>query len=104
MWFCKHWHNLKEGLIEKSKLAQYAYEEGLRVGSGEARILEIETNSRYRKYKESAHIECIINPISQPSLDISPLLIPNISNEDASSHRSVRNDRAFVGSWVSIKL
>jgi hypothetical protein len=37
------------GLIEKSKLAQHAYEEGHRVSWDEARILEIESNSRYRK-------------------------------------------------------
>jgi hypothetical protein len=28
------------------------------VGWDEARILEIKSNSRYRKYKESAHIAC----------------------------------------------
>jgi hypothetical protein len=47
-------HNLKEGLKEKSKWAQYAYEEGHSVDLDKARILEIESNSRYRKYKESA--------------------------------------------------
>jgi hypothetical protein len=41
------------GLLEKSKLAQHAYEEGHWVGWDEARILEIESNSRYRKYKEN---------------------------------------------------
>jgi hypothetical protein len=53
-----------EGLLEKSKLAQHAYEEGHRVGCDEARILEIESNSMYRKYKESAHMACLTNPIS----------------------------------------
>jgi predicted GIY-YIG superfamily endonuclease len=28
----EHKHNLKEGLLEQSKLAQHAYEEGHRVG------------------------------------------------------------------------
>jgi hypothetical protein len=45
---------ISEGHIEKSKLAQHAYEEGHRVIWDEARKLEIESNSRYRKYKESA--------------------------------------------------
>jgi hypothetical protein len=63
-------HNLQQGLLEKSKLAQHAYEEDHKAGWDEARILEIESNSRYRKYKESAHMACLINPISQPSLDI----------------------------------
>jgi hypothetical protein len=48
----EHRHNLKEGHLEKSKLAQHAFEEGQRVNWDEARILEIESNSRYRKYKE----------------------------------------------------
>jgi hypothetical protein len=53
----------------------------------EARILEIESNSRYRKYKESAHIACRTNPISQPSLGISPIWIPLISIEVTNSQR-----------------
>jgi hypothetical protein len=51
-----------------------------RVGWDEARTLEIESNSRYRKYKELAHMACLTNPISQPSLDISPIWISLISN------------------------
>jgi hypothetical protein len=69
----EHRHNLQESLLEKSKLAQYAYEEGHKVGWDDARILEIESNSRYRKYKNSAHMARLTNPISQPSLDISPI-------------------------------
>jgi hypothetical protein len=83
----EHRHNLKEGLLEKSKLPQLAYEEGHRVGWDEARILEIESNSRYRKYKESAHLACLTHPIRQPSLDISPIWIPLISNEVTNSQR-----------------
>jgi hypothetical protein len=52
--------------LEKSELAQHAYEEGHMGGWDEARILEIESNSRYRKYKESAHIASLNNPISNP--------------------------------------
>jgi hypothetical protein len=39
---CEHRHNLQQGLLEKSKLAQHAYEEGHRVRWDDARILEIE--------------------------------------------------------------
>jgi hypothetical protein len=81
----EHKHNLREGLLEKSKLAQHAYEEGHRVDWDEARILDIESNSRYRKYKESAHMACLTHPISQPSLDISPIWIPFISDEVSNS-------------------
>jgi hypothetical protein len=47
--------------------------------------LEIESNSRYRKYKESAHLACLTKPISQPSLDIPAIWIPRTSSEDANS-------------------
>jgi hypothetical protein len=81
----EHRHNLKEGLLEKSKLAQHANEDGHTVGWDEARIAEIESNSRYRKYKELAHIACSTDPISQPSINISPIWIPLMSNEVSNS-------------------
>jgi predicted GIY-YIG superfamily endonuclease len=45
----EHRHNLQQGLLEKSKLVEHAYEEGHRIGWDEARILEIQRNSRYKK-------------------------------------------------------
>jgi hypothetical protein len=57
------------------------------MGWDEARILEIESNSRYRKYKESTHMVCLTNPISQPNLDISPIWIPLIYNDVSNSQR-----------------
>jgi hypothetical protein len=80
-------HNLRQGLLEKSKLAQHANEGGNWVGGDDARVLEIASNSRCRKYKESAHMTCLTNPSSQPSLDISPIWIPLISNEISNSQR-----------------
>jgi hypothetical protein len=44
----EHRQSLIEGLLEKSKLAQHAYEEGYRVSWDDARILETEGNSRHR--------------------------------------------------------
>jgi hypothetical protein len=35
--------------------------------------MQIELNTTYRKYKESAHISLIGHRISQPSLEISPI-------------------------------
>jgi hypothetical protein len=35
----EHRHNFKEGLLEKSKLVQHAYEEGHKVGCDDAKIL-----------------------------------------------------------------
>jgi hypothetical protein len=78
VWLREYRYNLQQGHLGKSKLAQYAYEESHRVGWDDARILEIESNSRYRKYKESVHKACFIIPISHPSLDIS-IWIPLIS-------------------------
>jgi hypothetical protein len=71
----------KRVFYKNNKLAQHTYEEGHRVGWNEARILEIENNSRYRKYKESAHMAC------KPSLDICPIWIPLISNKVSNSQK-----------------
>jgi hypothetical protein len=45
----EHKYNLKLGLLEKSKLAQHAYEEDHRVSWDKARVLEVEHNTRYRE-------------------------------------------------------
>jgi hypothetical protein len=38
-----------------------------------------------RKYTELAHVACLTNPISLPSLDVSPILIPLTNNEVTNS-------------------
>jgi hypothetical protein len=78
MWIHEHRHNLRRSLLEKSKLAQHAYEEGHRVSWDEVRVLETESNSRHRKHKKPAHMACSINPINQHSLENSPIWIPLI--------------------------
>jgi hypothetical protein len=45
----EHRHNVNKGLLEKSKFIHHAHEEGHRAGWDDARILEIESNSWYRK-------------------------------------------------------
>jgi hypothetical protein len=67
-----------------------------------ARILEIESNSKYKKYKESARMACSANPISQPSLDISPIWIPS----SVMRFLTDREDLYDVtdSSWVSIRF
>jgi hypothetical protein len=47
----------------------------------EAKVLQIESNTTYRKYKETAHRSLIEHPISQPSLDISPVWAAVIAAE-----------------------
>jgi hypothetical protein len=71
------------GSSRKIKITQHAYEEGHRRGLDYAKILGIESNGRFRKYKESAHMACLTNPISQPY----PIWIPLISNEVSNSWR-----------------
>jgi hypothetical protein len=76
-----HKYNPTQDLLEKSKLAQHASEEGHKICLKEAKILQIEPNTIYRKYKESAHMSLIDHPISKPSLDISPIWTPAIAAE-----------------------
>jgi hypothetical protein len=68
----EHKFNLRNGLLDRSKLAQHAFEEGHRISWNEAKILQIEVNSRQRKYRESAHMACMESPISQSSLEFIP--------------------------------
>jgi hypothetical protein len=75
----EHKCNLTQGLLEKSKLAQHEYEVEHKICQKEAKVLQIEPNTAYRKYKESAHMSLIEHPISQPSLDISPIWPPVIT-------------------------
>jgi hypothetical protein len=76
-----HKYNLTQGLLEKSKLAQHAYEEGHKICWNKAKVLQIEPNTTYRKYEESAHMSLLDHRISQPSLDISPIWAPVITEE-----------------------
>jgi hypothetical protein len=47
----EHKYNLTQGLLEKSKCAQHAYEEGHKICWKDAKVLQIEPNTTYRKYK-----------------------------------------------------
>jgi hypothetical protein len=47
----------------------------------EAKVLKIEPNITYRKYKESSHMSLLDHLISQPNLDISLIWIPVITAE-----------------------
>jgi predicted GIY-YIG superfamily endonuclease len=77
----EHMKNLKQGLMEKSRLAKHAYEEGHRIQCKEAKALQIEINNIRRKYKEAAHMAFLTNPINEPSLEISHIWIPLIREE-----------------------
>jgi hypothetical protein len=72
----EHKYNLTQGQLEKSKLAEHAYEEGHKIWWKNAKVLQIEPNATYRKYKECAHMSLAAHSISQLSLDISPIWTP----------------------------
>jgi predicted GIY-YIG superfamily endonuclease len=79
----EHKYNLTQGLLEKSKLAHhtYEYEEGHKICWNEAKVLQIEPNTTCRKYKESAHMSLLDHPISHPSLDVSSIWTPVITEK-----------------------
>jgi hypothetical protein len=77
----EHKYNLTQSLLEKSKLAQHAYGQGHKICWNEAKVLQIESNTTYTKYKESAHMSLIDHPFNQPNLDISSIWTPIITAE-----------------------
>jgi hypothetical protein len=52
-------------------LVQHAYKEGHKIWWKEAKVLQIEPDATYRKYKESTHMSLVGCPMSQHSWDIS---------------------------------
>jgi hypothetical protein len=45
------------------------------------RFYKLKSTVDKRKYKESAHMACMENPISQPSLEFTPIWIPLVKEE-----------------------
>lgn len=72
----EHNSNLNEGRFGKSKLALLVCEDGNMFHWTQASFLQCEPNATYRKYKETAHMPCSNNPISQPSRETP---VPSIS-------------------------
>jgi hypothetical protein len=63
----------------------------------------IEPNNTYRKYKEFAHMSQIDHPISQPSLDISPVWTSVITAEVRKLH-TTSSSVDCVGNFVFLVL
>jgi hypothetical protein len=95
----EHKHSLRLGYLEKSKLAKHVFEEDHKIDWDNAKVLTTESDSRYRKYKESAHIVLSDNPISQPSLDKCPIWFSVIRNEITSSEN--RSKQLCMGLHLS---
>jgi hypothetical protein len=60
----EHKYNLRQGLLEKSKLPQHAYGEGHKICCTESKILQIDPTTTYRKHKERSHMSLLDHPIS----------------------------------------
>jgi hypothetical protein len=45
------------------------------------KVLQVELNRIWRRYKELAHVTCAVQLISQHSLEISPIWTPLITKE-----------------------
>jgi len=73
--------NSEEGHLERSILAQHSFEKNHCIVLKEAKILEAEINSVYRKYKKAAYLSCLQNPINKPSTEISSIWYTPISKE-----------------------
>ena len=61
----------QRGSSGNPQLSQNAYQEGYRIHRSKAKVLEIETNSRYKKYRKSAHMTCLLDHFSHHTLEIS---------------------------------
>jgi hypothetical protein len=81
-------YNLTQCLLEKSKLAQHAHKEGHNICWNEAKVLQIQPNTTYRKYKKSAQVSLIDHPITQPS-DISLIWTP-LSQQKWKKYNSIQ--------------
>jgi len=78
--FSEHNWNL-EVHLGRSRYAQHSFEENCEIIWKKAKILETQTNSLYRKYKEVAYMLCLQNLISWPSTEILPIWYHPISRE-----------------------
>jgi hypothetical protein len=77
----KHKYDLTQGLLEKSKSAHHAYEDGHKLCCKEEKVLQIEPNTTYRKYKESVNMSMVDHPNSKHSLHISPIWTLTVAAE-----------------------
>lgn len=60
----------------------------------------LESNSRYIKYKELAHMACSTNLSSQQSLEVFPIWISLISMEVATCRKRWYDLRLFMGTYM----
>lgn len=71
----QHGLNLEERHLKRSRLAQRSCLENCRVLWKEAKIVEVEKKSVYRKYKEATYLPCLQNLSADPALKFLPFCI-----------------------------
>jgi len=64
----EHICNIRQCYLDRSKLAAHDFEEGNQIDYNQSGILQSESNTVYRKYREATH-----NPINQSDVDITPV-------------------------------
>ena len=77
----EHKQNTRQGLIDKSKIANHCWSENHNMIWEDARIIHREPHYFKRKLIEASFMKITDQPISQPSVDIRPLWLPIIKNE-----------------------
>jgi hypothetical protein len=55
----EHNYKLTQGLLEKPKLAQHEQAEGRKIYWNEAKVLQTEPDTFYKKYKATAHMSLV---------------------------------------------
>ena len=67
-----HGLNIEERHLKRSRLAQHSCLENCRILWKEAKIVKVEKNSVYRKYKEATYLLCLQNLSVDPALKFLP--------------------------------
>jgi hypothetical protein len=77
----EHIYNMTQGMLKKSKSAEHAYEGDYKICWQEAKVLQTEPNTTYRKCKQAANMVLADHPVSRTSMDIYPIWTPIITAE-----------------------
>jgi hypothetical protein len=73
-------YNMTQGLLENQNYLNMHMKKATKYVERSEGLADL-TKNTYRKYKESVNMSLVAHPISQPSLDISPIWTPIIVAE-----------------------
>jgi hypothetical protein len=70
-------------VLEQLKLPRHSYEENHKICAKQVKVLQIEPNTTYRKYKKFALTSLVDHSVSESILDIyrirTPIMAPEVS-------------------------